>query len=153
MDLPIPLTRRGRALPSFPRPPRPPVEPSVAAYTLAQIAYLENRPAEASRMMASVGDADARIGRVHRQRADIMREWVAAKGYPVPQPAATTVRLSIPMSFTRQLAHLLFGFGLAVATLAVLPLGLLAVAGTRSRRIRALVDERHQSQPAVGSAL
>lgn len=127
------------------------VEGSVAAYTLAQIAYLEDRPAEAARMLARIANPDALTARVHRQRADLIAEWVAAKGHPLP-PQARTPRLSIPMSITRQLAHALLGIGGVSVALSILPLLLLVIARKRRRRIGSLVAERRRSQMGLGLA-
>jgi hypothetical protein len=127
------------------------IEGSVAAYTLAQIAYLEDRPAEAARMLARIANPDVLTARIHRQRADLIAEWVAAKGHPLP-PEARGLPLSIPMSITRQLAHALLGTGGVSAALSILPLLLLIVAQTRRRRIGSLVAERRRSQMGLGLA-
>jgi hypothetical protein len=81
-----------------------------------------------------------------------MTDWAAAKGYPLPAGAKAPSYLLIPMRFTRHAAHVLLGFGLAVVVLAVVPLGLLLIAETRGRRVRALVDERRQRQATLTAA-
>jgi hypothetical protein len=128
------------------------VEPSVAAYTLAQIAYLEDRPAEAGHMLAKITDPGLLTALIHHQRVEVMSDWAAAKGYPLSHEAKAPSYLLIPMRFTRHVAHVLFGLGLAVAMLALVPLGLLAIAETRGRRIRALVDERRQRHATLTAA-
>jgi hypothetical protein len=128
------------------------VEPSVAAYTLAQIAYLEDRPAEAGHMLAKITDPGLLTALIHHQRVEVMSDWAAAKGYPLSHEAKAPSYLLIPMRFTRHVAHVLFGLGLAVAMLAFVPLGLLAIAETRGRRIRALVDERRQRHATLTAA-
>jgi hypothetical protein len=123
------------------------IDPSVAAYTLAQIAYLENHPDEASRMLGEIVNPDALPKKADQQRVDIMREWVAARGYPV-SPDLWPPQTRVPMRYVRFAARILLGCGLAFAALSLIPLLLSAVAEKRRRRIGRLVEARRAGQLA-----
>lgn len=130
----------------------PPVDSSTAAYTLAQLAYIENRPADAGHFFELITDPSALSGVVHHQRAAIMTDWVVAKGQH-PSIRAWTPDTPRPINYTRQLGKSFLHLSLLFAGLAVLSFSLLFVANKRRSRIRALVDERRDAELMIGKML
>jgi hypothetical protein len=119
------------------------IEPSLAAYTLAQLAYLEGDTADASRFLSQVRDVRELHPGVHCERLAIIRDWVAAHGH---SPAAIDwVNVDLP-SQVRQLGRSLLTLSVASLALALLVTPLLAVAVARRNRIEALIEERGRYQ-------
>jgi len=118
---------------------------SAAAYTLAQIAYLENRPADAAAMLNRMSDRSIIRQRSTEQRTDLMIEWVVAHGQPAPAWLSSP-KSDRPTAFGRSLAAALSIIATAAAVAMLLPLGLLGYARHRRSRIKALVSERQGGQ-------
>jgi hypothetical protein len=114
---------------------------AAAAYTLAQIAYLENRPADAASMLNRMLDRSIIRARRTEQRTDLMIEWAVAHGQPAPAWLASPQR-ERPTAPARSLARALSIVAIAAAAAMLVPLGLLGYAWHRRKRIEALVAER-----------
>jgi hypothetical protein len=116
---------------------------SAAAYTLAQIAYLDGRASEASMYLNQVERIEAFRPDVHRERLALLVGWVSANGYPVAKNkwfAGDDEALSPIRSAGRW-----FVCGsLMSLVLAILLVPLFAIAFTRRSRIEALIGEREQ---------
>ncbi|QKC82807.1 hypothetical protein [Mesorhizobium sp. NZP2077] len=129
----------------------PPIDGSVAAYTLAQIAYVENRPADAGMLLARIVDPGVLMGRINNQRADLMLEWAQANGYPA-RGLDWTPNLPQPMAETRATGQFFLIAGLALLALLAATAALIAIAGRRLSRISSLVDARRQMQASIDAA-
>ncbi|MGR9392107.1 hypothetical protein ACU8OL_03770 [Rhizobium leguminosarum] len=119
------------------------VDPSLAAYTLAQIAYLEGEAADASHFLSQIEDVRDLHPDVHRERMAIIRDWVSANGHTPPEMQWFSTDLP---SLVRQLGRWLLTLSVASLALAVLVTPLIAVAVARRNRIEALVEERGRYQ-------
>ncbi|ARM87344.1 hypothetical protein RHEC894_CH01003 [Rhizobium sp. CIAT894] len=119
------------------------IDPSLAAYTLAQLAYLEGDAAEASRFLSQVRDVRELHAAVHCERLATISEWVSAHGHATG--AIDWVNLDFP-SRVRQLGRSLLTLSVASLALAVLVTPLLAIAVARRNRIEALIEERGRYQ-------
>lgn len=124
------------------------VDASNANYVLAQIAYLEDRPEDAAHYLGRDIDAGSLDGLIHRQRLDLMREWVSAHGYGVPSKVAN-LELRRPMSFARRSGNAYLAAAVAAGLLLIVLSALLTVAGRRRGRIVELVEMRRQSRSPV----
>lgn len=119
------------------------IDPPLAAYTLAQLAYLEGDTADAWRFLNQVKDVRELYSGVHRERIAIIRDWVSAHGHS-PE-AIDWVNVDLP-SQVRQLGRWLLTLSVASLALAVLVTPLLAIAVARRNRIEALIEERGRYQ-------
>ena len=124
------------------------VDASNANYVLAQIAYLEDRPEDAAKYLGRDIDAGLLDGLIHRQRLDLMREWVSVQGYGVP-PNVANLELRRPMSFARRSGNAFLAAAGAASLLLIVFLALLTIAGRRRGRIAELVEMRRHSRAPV----
>ncbi|MGO6718092.1 hypothetical protein ACCS65_30030 [Rhizobium ruizarguesonis] len=115
------------------------LDPSLAAYTLAQIAYLEGEAADASHFLSQIEDVRDLHPDVHRERMAIIRDWVSANGHTPPEMEWFSADFA---SLVRQLGRWLLTLSVASLALAVLVTPLIAVAVARRNRIEALIEER-----------
>jgi hypothetical protein len=129
----------------------PPIDGSIAAYTLAQIAYVENRPADAGMLLARIVDPGVLAGRINNQRTDLMLDWTQAHGYPARGLDWTPI-LPQPMATTRAMGKVFFGAGFVFLALLTAAAALIAIAGRRSSRISSLIDARRQIQASIDAA-
>ncbi|PDS77678.1 hypothetical protein [Rhizobium sp. L43] len=119
------------------------VDPSLAAYTLAQIAYLEGEAGDASDFLSRIEDVKDLHPDIHRERMAIMRDWVSANGHTAPEMDWLSADLA---SLVRQLGRWLLALSVASLALAVLVTPLIAMAVARRNRIEALIEERGRYQ-------
>ncbi|TAX59362.1 hypothetical protein ELI02_04655 [Rhizobium leguminosarum] len=112
---------------------------SLAAYTLAQIAYLEGEAADASHFLSQIEDVRDLHPDIHRERMAIIRDWVSANGHTPPETEWFSADFA---SLVRQLGRWLLTLSVASLALAVLVTPLIAVAVARRNRIEALIEER-----------
>ncbi|PDT03657.1 hypothetical protein CO666_13890 [Rhizobium chutanense] len=122
---------------------KPDIDPSLAAYTLAQIAYLEGEVAEASDFLSRIEDVKDLHPDVHRERMAIIRDWVSANGHAPREIDWLPADLA---SLVRQLGRWLLTLSVASLALAVLVTPLIAIAVARRNRIEALIEERVRYQ-------
>ena len=120
---------------------RPTLRKLDAAYALAQIAYLENRPQETAAMLNHIEDPNGLHGLVHMQRFGLMKEWVAAKGILLradqPEP-----RLPRPLHFQRIMGNISLLAGIVFSLLAIVVAALWGFAEHRRTRLQDLVRQR-----------
>lgn len=119
------------------------VDPSLAAYTLAQIAYLEGEAGDASHLLSQIEDVKDLHPDVHRERMAIIRDWVSANGHTAPEMDWFSADLA---SLVRQLGRWLLALSVVSLALAVLVTPLIAIAVARRNRIEALIEERGRYQ-------
>lgn len=119
------------------------VDSSAAAYTLTQLAYLENKPKDAASMARLIRIPETIAADVHRQRLMIILDWLEAHGEAtaksfVPQDLADG------MGATRRFGRTLLLAAVILTCLALVPICLAAYAGRRRSRIGELVRQAHQ---------
>lgn len=124
------------------------IEPSTAAYALAQLAYLEGRPDQASGNLRAISPSKELSGNGHRQRIELMNAWANANGHPVEAQAWQVSNLGS----LREINDLTFWLAAALAAAGLSSLALGYVANGRRRRIEDLVELRRQSQFMTGAA-
>lgn len=117
------------------------IDRSIAAYTLAQIAYIEGRPADASAFLSLIDGPRVLTSRIANQRVDLMLEWTEAHGYPVSNLAW---RPNLSMALTRTVARAFLGISFVFLAILLTLSGLIVVASRRDSRIRSLVEARQQ---------
>jgi hypothetical protein len=106
-----------------------------AAYILAQIAYIENRPWDIGPLLgATVIDPDL-VG--HNQRLDLMAEWAMARGAELPDLPPSP--LLLPMSVGRAAGDLAVFVALGGVVSGLAATLLHVIAGNRRHRIAELV--------------
>ena len=113
------------------------IDGSVAAYTLAQIAYIENRPADAARFLPLIVRAAMLNSEVDWQRTNIMLEWTAVHGYPVSSLAVTR---PYPIATIRVYVRLLFIGAVVLLMIVVTLVALIFAADKRRERIGAMIE-------------
>ena len=117
------------------------LNPSIAAYVLAQTAYLEGQPAVATEYLAFISSNSIKDARA-QQRVEILRDWVGAHGFPVVMPSwsgSSTVSIAT-MRFVGDIAKYVAGFSLL---LIVSSLALALFAFKRRGTINELLKQRH----------
>ncbi len=119
------------------------IDPSPAAYTLAQIAYLEGNVVDAAKFLNQIREAKVLYADVHCERLALMRDWVLANGYTAN--AMDWLNADFP-SLVRRLGRWLRTLSIASLGLAALVTALVAIAVARRRRIEALLEERGRYQ-------
>lgn len=119
------------------------IDPSLAAYTLAQIAYLEGNVVDASTFLNQIREVKVLYADVHCERLALMRDWVSANGYTVN--AMDWLNVDFP-SLVRRLGRWLLTLSIGSLGLAALVTPLVAIAVARRRRIEALLEERGRYQ-------
>ncbi|ANL64722.1 hypothetical protein AMC82_CH01027 [Rhizobium phaseoli] len=119
------------------------IDPSLAAYTLAQIAYLEGNVVDASTFLNQIREVKVLYADVHCERLALMRDWVSANGYTVN--AMDWLNADFP-SLVRRLGRWLLMLSIGSLGLATLVTPLVAIALARRRRIEALLEERGRYQ-------
>ncbi|MDE8763785.1 hypothetical protein PZB21_32290 [Rhizobium sp. CBK13] len=124
-------------------PPPMEIDPSLAAYTLAQIAYLEGNVVDASTFLNQIREVKVLYADVHCERLALMRDWVSANGYTVN--AMDWLNVDFP-SLVRRLGRWLLMLSIGSLGLAALVTPLVAIALARRRRIEALLEERGRYQ-------
>ncbi len=122
------------------------ISSSAAAFTLAQLAYLEDRPTDTAAMVGRVVDRTVLDPRgvddlVPSNRLALMREWVHAHGETVPATSSRAY-VSISPEATRRVASLSLGASLGLLVLAAVTLYLMIFASRRRNLIGELVDMR-----------
>jgi len=130
-------------------PALPQINSSVAAYILAQIAYLEDRPADASQMLSYITQPDILRGYVHKQRAKLMVDWVEAQGYALPDQSLKS-RTHMLTGLARKTGRVLPWFVIACGGVAAIALVLRIASGHRRRRMDSLVRQRLDFQLVEG---
>lgn len=125
---------------------------SAAAYTLAQIAYLEGRASEASVYLNDIERIDAFRPDVHRERLALLVGWVSANGYPVANDKWFAGDDAV-RSLIRSAGRWLICGSLISLALAILVVPLFAIASTRRSRIEALIEERQRLLTSEGNRL
>ncbi|PDT12913.1 hypothetical protein [Rhizobium sp. M1] len=125
--------------------PVPPMEidASLAAYTLAQIAYLEGNVVDTAKFLNQVSEMKVLYAGVHGERLALMRDWVSANGYTAN--AMDWLNADFP-SLVRRLGRWLLALSIGSLGLAMLVTPLVAIAVARRRRIEALLEERGRYQ-------
>lgn len=129
----------------------PQADSAAAAYTLVQIAYLENRPADAASMLNRMLDRSIIRARWTEQRTDLVIEWIVAHGQPAPAWLHSPQR-ERPTASARSLARALSIIAIAAAATMLVPLALLSYVWHRRTRIEALVMERQGGQFDIDGA-
>jgi hypothetical protein len=123
--------------------PEADINPSLAAYTLAQLAYLESDSADAAHFFNQIRDVKDLHPGVHRERMAIIRDWVSAHGQT---PDAMDWGYADLPALVRRLGRWLLTLSIGSLGLAVLVTPLLAIAVARRNRIEALIEERGRYQ-------
>ena len=121
---------------------------AVAAYTLAQIAYLGNRPTEAGAYLQQLSPSKDLVPHEHRRRIELMHDWVAAHGVPAERQAWQISNVS----GQRNITALAFWLSLAAAGLGLGVLALAYIANGRRSRIEDLVEQRRRSEFMTGAS-
>ncbi|MBB2754375.1 UNVERIFIED_ORG: hypothetical protein GGI57_005110 [Rhizobium aethiopicum] len=119
------------------------IDASLAAYTLAQIAYLEGNVVDAAKFLNQVNDLKVLYAGVHCERLALMRDWVSANGYTAN--AMDWLNADFP-SLVRRLGRWLLTLSIGSLALAAVVTPLVAIAVARRRRIEALLEERGRYQ-------
>ncbi len=115
-----------------------PISVTLAAYPLAQLAYIENRPQDIAPMLEVMTEERDLDSAAHQQRVDIMREWAAANGHPSGQAWTSLV---VSMSVVRGIGAVLLPLGLAALALGFLAAAVIPIAMTRRGRIGTLIED------------
>ena len=117
------------------------LNPSIAAYVLAQTAYLEGQPAVATEYLAFISSNSIKDARA-RQRIEILRDWTGAHGFPAVMPSwsgSSSVSIAA-MRFIGDIAKYVAGFSfLLIASSMALAL----IAFKRRGTINELLKQRH----------
>ena len=117
------------------------VDGAVAAYTLAQIAYIEGHVTEASRWLSEVQASRDLVPAAHQQRLALIHDWVVSHQLDVSK----SDWLFGPVTFTHFVRTASRGL-LFISTMGILMAGVAAalfvIASRRKSRIEALARER-----------
>ncbi|MBB6219964.1 hypothetical protein [Rhizobium leguminosarum] len=119
------------------------IDASLAAYTLAQIAYLEGNVVDAAKFLNQVSEMKVLYAGVHCERLALMRDWVSANGYTAN--AMDWLNADFP-SLVRRLGRWLLTLSIGSLGLAAVATSFVAIAVARRRRIEALLEERDRYQ-------
>jgi len=119
------------------------IDASLAAYTLAQIAYLEGNVVDAAKFLNQVSEMKVLYAGVHCERLALMRDWVSANGYTAN--AMDWLNADFP-SPVRRLGRWLLTLFIGSLGLAAVVTSFVAIAVARRRRIEALLEERGRYQ-------
>jgi hypothetical protein len=148
---------QGTALPSFSNvgkadPDRMTLEPADAALVLAEIDYIEGRPAEIGRWLDVMGDNPRAISALSlEQRFDLMGEWAGANGHPSTARILAPSQI-LPMGVSRALAMPSVVVAVIAALGTVGIICLVPVAADRRRRIEDLVEQVRYRQDEYRTA-
>lgn len=124
-------------------PPR--IEGSLAAFTLAEIAYVENRPQDIVDFLNHITHPEILTSTALQQRIALMREWAVSNGLTL-SPSVRAPETPASMALVRNLAPLLLVAGLVGMTLALVFGAAFFIGNGRRRRIAALIVERQAYQ-------
>lgn len=118
-----------------------------AAFTLAQIAYVENDPVKAAVFLNRIRHYNSFRPPYAKRRLIIMREWVTARGQAISQDTWTTMT-SIPPATARKMALIAETIAIGALICSLLLIVLAGLVDRRIRRLSTLVTQRSQGEMA-----
>jgi xanthosine utilization system XapX-like protein len=112
-----------------------------AIYALAQIAYLENKPEQASEQLTFLIQNGMPQSLVHLRKIALMIDWVEARGHPLPDHKSKP-RIQALTDVPRFISQIFYWLSVAIGLSACVTLILGFVANRKLRNIDALVQQK-----------
>ena len=112
-----------------------------ATYALAQIAYVENKPEQASEWLTFLVQNGMPQSLVHLRKIALMIDWVEARGHPLPDHKSKP-RIQALTDVPRFIAQIFYWLSVAIGLSACVTLILGFVANQNLRKINALVQQK-----------